>query len=107
EPATVHFRHLWGQTKRADLLASLKRIGPRQYEKVKPERALGLPFRPMFADKGYLKWPRLVDLYPVWYTGIKTSRDDVVVDIDEERLIKRMKKYFDPKVTHEEMLRIA
>jgi predicted helicase len=107
EPATVRFRHLWGQTKRADLLASLARIGPRQYEKVKPERALGLPFRPMFADQGYLEWPRLPDLYPVWYTGIKTSRDDVVVDIDEERLIKRMKKYFDPKVTHEEMLKIA
>lgn len=29
---------------------------------------------------------------------MKTSRDDVVVDIDKERLISRMKQYFDPEL---------
>ena len=71
----MHFRHLWGQTKRADLLASLKGIGPRQYETVTPAQALGLPFRPMFADQAYLEWPLLTDLFPVSFPGVKTSRD--------------------------------
>ena len=31
----------------------------------------------------------------------------MVVDIDRERLIERMKHYFDPKVSHEEMRRIC
>src|SRR5207244_3828950 len=37
----------------------------------------------------------------------KTSRDDVVVDIDRARLVRRMEQYFDPAISHEEMRRIA
>ena len=38
---------------------------------------------------------------------MKTSRDDVVIDIDKDKLVGRLSKYFDPKVSHEEMRRIA
>ena len=55
----------------------------------------------MAAD--YVTWPSLPDLFPVSFPGVKTSRDDVVVDIDRDQLVKRMKDYFDPDITHEEM----
>ena len=41
-PAAVRFRDLWGQTKRADLLASRKRFAPKLYEKVTPAAAAGV-----------------------------------------------------------------
>jgi predicted helicase len=34
---------------------------------------------------------------------VKTSRDDVVVDIDKDRLIERMKKYFDAALSDSEV----
>jgi len=46
-------------------------------------------------------------MFPVSFPGVKTSRDDVVVDIDKDRLIARMEKYFDPAVSHEQMRDIA
>jgi hypothetical protein len=46
-------------------------------------------------------------MFPVSFPGVKTSRDDVVVDIDHDRLVKRMKDYFDPEITHEQMRRIS
>jgi hypothetical protein len=93
--AAVHFRHLWGQAKRTDLLGSLDNFRPELYEVVKPALSLGLPFRPMETDQGYLAWPLLVDLFPVCYPGVKTSRDEFVVNIDREQLVERIKSYFD------------
>ncbi len=55
----------------------------------------------------YLSWPLLPELFPASFPGVQTSRDDVVVDIDRERLLQRMQQYFDPKISHEEMKRIA
>lgn len=55
----------------------------------------------------YLTWPLLIELFPASFPGVKTSRDDVVVDIDHERLVQRMQQYFDAGVGHEEMRRIA
>jgi hypothetical protein len=62
---------------------------------------------PMRVQSGYLSWPLLPEIFPVSFPGVKTSRDDVVVDIDRERLIQRMQQYFDPAISHEEMHRIA
>ena len=41
------------------------------------------------------------------FLGVKTSRDDFLVDIDRDALTRRMETYFDPKVSHEELRRIA
>jgi hypothetical protein len=73
---------------------------------VKPPLALGLPYMPWQVQADYLAWPRLPELLPVAFPGVKTSRDDVVVDIDCERLVQRIKHYFDPSISHEEMRRI-
>jgi len=105
--AVVRFRDLWGQTKRADLLISLGNFSTRLYEKLSPTEPLGLPFRPMQASTQYLQWPLLPDLFPVSFPGVKTSRDDVLVDIDRTTLVARMTNYFDPDVSNEEMRSIA
>jgi hypothetical protein len=105
--ALLRFREMWGQTKRADLLASLEGFGPQLYDELTPARPLGLPFRPLGSEQGYLAWPLLSELFPVWFTGIKTSRDDVVVNIDQQRLRERMAQYFDPGVSHDELRQIS
>jgi hypothetical protein len=103
----VRFRDLWGKTKRQQLLETAAQDGQSLYQQLEPPLELGLPFAPSQVNTAYLAWPLLPDLFPVSFPGVKTSRDDVVVDIDRERLIERMKMYFDPKVTHEEMRRIS
>ncbi len=45
----------------------------------------------------------LPELFPVSFPGVKTSRDDVVVDTDKKRLMSRMKEYFDPEVGDSEI----
>ena len=63
-----------------------------------PASELGLSFQPGVVESGYLSWARLPELLPVSFPGVKTSRDDVVVDIDKERLVSRMEQYFDPEL---------
>ncbi len=104
---TVSFRHLWGKEKRATLLATAEQDGDTLYQQIAPPNHLGLPFMSLLSGETYGEWPLLPDLFPVSFPGVKTSRDDVVVDIDKERLIRRMEQYFDPQISHEEMRRIA
>lgn len=103
----VRFRHVWGKTKRAQLLETAEQDGESLYQQVMPPLELGLPFIPAQVQSDYLSWPLLPELLPVSFPGIKTSRDDLVVDIDRERLMKRMDQFFDPSVSDEEMQRIA
>lgn len=106
EARAVHFRHFWGKTKRADLVASLTAPTANPYTTVTPPLELGLPFMPMQVRAAYLTWPRLPELFPISFPGIQSSRDDVVVDIDREKLVQRMERYFDPRIGNEEMQRI-
>lgn len=103
---TLEFRHFWGKEKRAELLASLSEGTP-PYVSIKPLAPLGLPFVPLQIGENYGEWPLLPELFPVSFPGVKTSRDDVVTDIDKARLVQRMEQYFDPRVSDEEMRRIA
>ena len=98
---TIYFRDLWGKTKIQQLAE------PALYNKISPTLEIGLPFTTQTASAVYLSWLRLLELFPISFSGIKTSRDDVVVDIDRERLVKRMEHYFDPAISHEEMHQIA
>jgi len=100
---TVRFRHLWGRQKRAELLADASATTPAVYQEVTPLPELGLPFMPLRSEAGYIQWPLLPDLLPTAFPGVKTSRDDVVVDIDRDRLVARMQRYFDPAISHHEL----
>ncbi|MDQ6833342.1 MAG: N-6 DNA methylase, partial [Chloroflexota bacterium] len=104
---TVSVRHLWGKEKRATLLATTEQDGDTLYQQITPPNHLGLPFMSLLSSEMYGEWPLLPDLFPVSFPGVKTSRDDVVVDIDKERLVCRMEQYFDPQISPEEMRHIA
>jgi hypothetical protein len=106
-PALVQFRNLWGQTKRDDLIASLKQFGSHLYGKLAPFRSLGLPFRQVATEGNYLTWPALPELFPSFFPGVQTKRDELVVDIDRDKLLERMKQYFDPRISHAEIREIC
>lgn len=104
---TVQFRHLWGTGKRAQLQAEAADTSAGAYQEIIPSPEIGLPFLPHTFGVDYFAWPLLPELFPVSFPGVKTSRDDVLIDVDKERLEARMKQYFDPSISHDEMRRIA
>ena len=102
---TVKARNLWG----ADKLAQLQQEAARElelvYDTVATNPALGHPFAERIVNDQYTTWPRLTELFPKSFPGIKTSRDSVVVDIDRERLAERMNLYLDNHKSDEEVKR--
>ena len=85
--------------RREHLLASNRR--EETYVSLEPNPILGLPFKPRTVATAYLDWPRLREIFPVSFPGIKTSRDPLLVDIDRARLSQRMDYYLDAGNTDE------
>ena len=96
---SVAFRHLWGTAKRETLAATAAADPATIYESIAPSFPLRLQFMPADVGAGYFDWPRLPELLPVSFPGVKTSRDEFLVDIDRDALEKRIARYFDPKVS--------
>ena len=101
----VAFRHLWGRTKREELTATAQGEHVALYESFKPDLLLGLPFMQMAVSDGWHGWPSLIDLFPVSFPGVQTSRDPFLVDVDLDRLKARVVDYFKPALNHEEIAR--
>lgn len=96
------------EERRATLLASLEHDDFNSlYFELQPVAEIGLPFKPKAVSADYLAWPLLPELLPTSFPGVKTSRDDALVDIDRAALEQRMRRYFDPTVSDEEIRRIA
>ena len=91
--AELSFRHWWGKEKRAELSESLEK--PRLPQPLKPALKLGLPFIPVGVCAEYSSWSVLTDLLPASFAGVKTSRDDAVIDTDIEILKSRFARYCD------------
>ncbi len=102
---TVGFRHLWGQAKPTELVATADAEPESLYEDVEPVLPLGLPFVRTAVSADWFSWPSLPDLFPVSFPGVKTSRDGFLVDFDLDRLRARVADYFDPTLSHEEIAR--
>lgn len=96
---TIAFRHLWGTAKRETLAATAEADPSVLYENLAPSLPLRLQFMPSDVGAGYFEWPRLPELLPVSFAGVKTSRDEFLVDIDRDALEKRIERYFDTKVS--------
>jgi hypothetical protein len=93
--------------RRGALLASLRVQNRNEhYIDFAPELILGLPFRPAQTDRGYSAWPLLPDILPEAYPGVQTKQDNLVIDIDRERLERRMRDYFDPKIPNEALAKL-
>ena len=101
----IEFRHLWGQTKRADLIATAEADPDALYEPIEPALPLGLPFIQAEVSEEWFDWPALPDLFPVSFPGVKTSRDGFLVDVDLDRLKARVTEYFDETLSHEDIAR--
>ena len=99
----VWFRHLWGTAKRGDLLATAESEPAVLYAALEPPLELGFPFLGAQMGEGYSRWPKIPDLLPVSFPGVKTSRDDFLVAIDREKLESRLGDYFDPAITDSEL----
>jgi len=115
--AEVAYRDLWGTEKLGQLAeeaqtfqkAALQgnKTATKNYhanmKPVEPNIALGYPFRPLDTDANYLNWPTLPDLFCFYSPGVETGRDQVLVEIDQEKLEQRMKRYFNSDVSNEEI----
>ena len=103
DTAELQYREFWGAEKRANLLNAAEQSNAEGYRTLEPPPELGLPYIPRETGSDYLNWPKLTELFPTNFPGVKTSRDDVVVDTDRGRLETRMREYFDPDVSDEEI----
>ena len=101
----VGFRHLWGPAKREGLLETAETEPGALYEWIVPVLPLGLPFVQTAVSADWFDWPALPDLFPVSFPGVKTSRDGFLVDTDLDRLRARVSDYFDPGMSHEDIVR--
>lgn len=91
---SVKYRDLWGVTKWQQLVESQEQNGKSLYQEVKPAIALGLPLKPRKFEETYTAYPKLTELFPTSFPGVKTSRDNFLIDTDKARLVERMKNYF-------------
>lgn len=103
----VHYREFWGTEKRSELLETADLSDAEGYEEVDPPLKLGLPFMPRTTGTNYLDWPTLPEMFPHYFPGVQTKRDDFVIDIDKKRLIERIENYFNPNVSDKEMREIC
>ena len=101
----VGFRHLWGKQKPAELRATAEAAPDALYQEVAPVLRLGIPFVRTTVSTDWFNWPSLPELFPVSFPGVKTSRDEFLVDIDLDRLRERVGDYFDASLSHEEIAR--
>ena len=101
----VEFRHLWGQSKPANLAATAEADPDALYDGVEPVLSLGLPFVRTAVSADWFDWPTLPDLFPVSFPGVQTKRDSFLIDVDLARLKERVAAYFDSDLSHEEIAR--
>jgi len=103
EQPVTYFRHFWGVTKRADLLASLndKDVNAK-YKPASPDKSNRYSFRPQNVTLEYASWPS-IDVLGLFSPtlGILENRKEALVSIDSIVLEKRMQMYYDPKVDWE------
>ncbi len=98
----VRFRDLWGKEKLARLERDSERVADMDYTELSPSETLGYPMMPGAVSEHYLKWPMLPSVFPQSFPGVKTSRDDFLVDVDRHRLDGRIGRYFDPHISDSE-----
>ena len=100
------FHHAKAGERRQALLDSIAEDSvDADYSTLEPNLRLGLPFKPTVVSPDWFDWPALPDLFPVYFPGVKTSRDGFLVDTDLDRLRARVGEYFDPALSHEEIAR--
>lgn len=101
----IAYREFWGLAKRTNLLASLNENSfEDSYTWVVPTPAKRFSFRPREIAAEYAAWPRLVDLAATEpFSGLSEKREGTLIDIDENALKQRMRRYLDPLAQWEDL----
>ena len=99
----VAIRQLWGQSKPTQLTESAESEPRGLYDEFEPDLALGLPFAPMAVSDEWSQWPSLPELFLNSFSGVETSRDSFLVDIDDDALKQRMSEYSNAHLSHQEI----
>jgi hypothetical protein len=105
-PAEIFYRDFWGLGKLKELLLFGRKWTKKRYARVEPIRTLGLPFRAMKTTVGYSEWPLLNQLFPSSFPGVQTKQDQLVVDIDKDRLRTRIGDFFDESITDSQLAKL-
>lgn len=105
--AQIRLRDLWGVGKLAQLQSESRHEAQPVYAEIHPAEALGNPLAHRGHSAAYTAWPRLPELLPKSFPGIKTSRDALLIDIDREELEIRMGKYFGREVADADLSALA
>jgi hypothetical protein len=101
--AEIRLRDLWGTGKLAQLQSDSRQETEPTYAALTPAQPLGNPLAHRTHSAAYILWPRLPELFPTSFPGIKTSRDPLLVDIDRDQLIERIGFYLDIQNSDEEV----
>ena len=101
----VFFRQFWGTAKREEVIDSLKvKKFATQYEKVAPDQSNRHSFCPSDVTGHYQAWPRLTELCAVAPSnGLMEKRAGALIGIDRTALERRMRDYYDPNVSWEQL----
>lgn len=101
----VFFRQFWGITKRIELLKSLEfKQLQRLYEIVTPTRENRFSFQTIKSSKDYPTWPLIAALSNTAPgLGLNDNRSQATHDITRAGIEERMKAYFDPHITFDEL----
>jgi hypothetical protein len=91
--------------RRARLLESLKQTEfNAQYEKAEPTVQNRFNCRPSKVASHYLEWPTLIEICAEPPSnGLMEKRGSALIDIDRTALERRMRDYYDPNVSWEEL----
>ena len=93
----INFRHFWGVNKNQEVVNSLNHQNFNYcYTVVNPHQDNRFSFRPSDIEDYYLSWLKLTDLCEIEpLQGLDEDRGFELIDIDKDKLIARMKAYFD------------
>jgi hypothetical protein len=101
EASTVLFRHLWGASKREQLVGSLLDSDlDAQYTRAYPDQSNRYLFRPQAVSSEYAQWPSVVDLVANPPSlGLNDNRGQGTHSVQLHEIRSRMEAYFDPDVS--------
>lgn len=102
-PARMSFREFWGKSKLGELESCASLPVQKRYKRLRPEKDAYCFFVPSSAGAIYEAWPSLEAIFREGYPGVQSKQDALVVDVDRERLEKRIRDYFDPNISDAEL----
>ena len=103
----INLRDLWGTGKLQQLEREALHETELKYDALIPVDVLGDLFASRTHSTAYITRPRLPELFPFSFAGVKTSRDPLVVDIDRDRLESRMRLYLGTDISDAEMAELV